>query len=1009
VDYIATSPIDLNSTNGILASPREFFITNKIKELYPNLRILETQSMEEAFSAVANNRAQFVITDESIGLFFIYNSKISNITITETTRPLFELSLPIRVLIPKQNPLLFSIINKAHDNLPSLTLERLKERWMEEVEYSVALTQEEKEWIRNSGPIRVQVSSDNMPYDFIENGQAQGYSTELLQRLAKSVGLTLKFIPVERWGDALELIERRQIDILQRVLKSRTQTASLNLTQSYIGDGAVPGVLYSRASTPQLTSRSELIGKKVGIKQHSNYAIYINTNHPMIGLINYSSNKEGLIALKTGKIDYYICNYLICESDVYPDFSPFVKANSRLSIIDSNFSDQLHYAIRSDWPILLSIINKAMAQLSPETDISLKQKWFKKINEHRNVKGSLTQDENAWLAANDRLIFSARPDAFPYTFYDKDGRFYGIASDILERIKTDLHIEAFSQRNMNFEETIDALRSGTIDFVPGMAITQSRKRLFLFSEPYLIEKLHIISTNKQLRFDQIGFGSDFTFSVVHGSAIEEIIKSQYPSANLVKYENINDAANAVLTGKADAILETKNMFNYLLKQPRYNVLSIISPTDLVISRAFAVNKDSVELLSILNKSLGTLTDREMTLLNNKWRSFQVFQNKDWKAIITFSIIISLVATSAAGIMLYFHRNKALKLITESQQQLKNAQRMAKLGSWKWDVKSNILHLSEEASRILGLIQSKNLNRSGYTRLIHPEDVSNVEKLWRQGLRDGAYQSTHRVVIDSEEKWLKEVSEIHMDSNGIPYAAAGTLQDITLQKSNELQLEQNANELRLLTNKLLNLPEEERRRIARELHDDLSQRLAVLSIQLGNISLDDDLDKNSEILLTLKNSIIRLATDVHGLSRRLHPSILDDLGLIDALKSEITSFCEREGIATSVQLSPSFPKLISDVELTIFRVAQEALRNVAKYAAADHVAVSLNRINDTAILQVTDNGVGFDYKIASMSPGLGLQSMSERAKLIDGKLNITSAENQGTTIELQVPITFANIT
>jgi signal transduction histidine kinase len=206
--------------------------------------------------------------------------------------------------------------------------------------------------------------------------------------------------------------------------------------------------------------------------------------------------------------------------------------------------------------------------------------------------------------------------------------------------------------------------------------------------------------------------------------------------------------------------------------------------------------------------------------------------------------------------------------------------------------------------------------------------------------------------------------------------------------------------------LIYAQEEERSRIARELHDDLSQRLAVFAIDVGRLQqqLVDPQISVQEELSEMKKDIIEISQDVHDLSRQLHPSILDDLGLIKAVESECTNFSRREGIEIAFN-HESVPTVITkDVSLSLFRIIQEALSNVFKHACADHISVSIQGIDHDVLLSVQDDGIGFDPAEVSEKPGLGFCSMRERAILMNGEFSIRSKPERGTVITVKVPFT-----
>jgi signal transduction histidine kinase len=189
-----------------------------------------------------------------------------------------------------------------------------------------------------------------------------------------------------------------------------------------------------------------------------------------------------------------------------------------------------------------------------------------------------------------------------------------------------------------------------------------------------------------------------------------------------------------------------------------------------------------------------------------------------------------------------------------------------------------------------------------------------------------------------------------------------------------------------------------------MHDDWTQRLALLGIDIANLEKHIECPEQAlPLLQAMQEKLVDLSKDVHSLSRQLHPSILDDLGLVEALRSECASFSHREGISVEYCAHEIPSKMSNDVALIVYRVAQEALRNVAKHAKVKRVTVTLNADAANLILSVRDKGIGFDKAQTHFHAGLGLCSMEERLHLIQGNLSITSLPKEGTTIEAFVPL------
>jgi PAS domain S-box-containing protein len=207
----------------------------------------------------------------------------------------------------------------------------------------------------------------------------------------------------------------------------------------------------------------------------------------------------------------------------------------------------------------------------------------------------------------------------------------------------------------------------------------------------------------------------------------------------------------------------------------------------------------------------------------------------------------------------------------------------------------------------------------------------------------------------------------------------------------------------LRRRLVLAQEEEHRQIARELHDDLTQRLAVLAIEAGK--LEQTLGQRedfAESARAIREQLVSLSEIVHGLSRQLHPSILDDLGLVDALRSECLALDQRDGIMVKYHAQDVPTDVPRDVALCFYRVAQEALRNVAHHSGCHQASVQLVADERELVLCVRDRGAGFDLA-AEGKAGVGLASMRERSHLIQARLKVCSKPGKGTKITLRVPL------
>jgi PAS domain S-box-containing protein len=237
----------------------------------------------------------------------------------------------------------------------------------------------------------------------------------------------------------------------------------------------------------------------------------------------------------------------------------------------------------------------------------------------------------------------------------------------------------------------------------------------------------------------------------------------------------------------------------------------------------------------------------------------------------------------------------------------------------------------------------------------------------------------------------------IEVNGEP-CALSVIADITERKLAEEAIS-------TFSRRLIEAQETERTRIARELHDDINQRLAMVAVSLKTLkqSLPLSEQKTSRRLDETCEQVSELENDIQALSHRLHPSKLEYLGLEAAAASLCRELSERQNVKIDFRCDGLREDLSDDVSLCFFRVLQEALHNAVKYSGVDEFEVSLDSVSDEIQLRVHDSGAGFDPTLTTAERGLGLTSMSERLKLVSGELSIHSRPQEGTTILARVPL------
>jgi signal transduction histidine kinase len=298
----------------------------------------------------------------------------------------------------------------------------------------------------------------------------------------------------------------------------------------------------------------------------------------------------------------------------------------------------------------------------------------------------------------------------------------------------------------------------------------------------------------------------------------------------------------------------------------------------------------------------------------------------------------------------------------------------------------------------------------WTQLVHPQDLERTRAAahaYVEG-RANAFDTELRMLHqDGSIRWFHTRGSAFRRPDGSVYRMVGTCTDVTERKHAETLLREQEAVLRAsheeigdLAGRLILGQETERKRLARELHDDLSQKIALLSIDLDQLRQDaPDFATRLRRISAFTNDI---ATEVHQLSHQLHPFKLEALGLVAAIQRVCTDVAAQSGLLVEFQHDRVPAHIHPDVTLCLFRIVQEGIRNAIKHSRAKRVWVYLGSSDPDLALQIADSGIGFDLAKHERS-GLGLVSMRERVHFLGGQLAIHSVPGSGTRIGVRVPL------
>jgi PAS domain S-box-containing protein len=375
-------------------------------------------------------------------------------------------------------------------------------------------------------------------------------------------------------------------------------------------------------------------------------------------------------------------------------------------------------------------------------------------------------------------------------------------------------------------------------------------------------------------------------------------------------------------------------------------------------------------------------------------------------VLLFAVVVQAVALVA--LLIRGKRHAGLEqALRESEERFRRIIDRAPVMIWTARPDTSLDYLNGNCVEFTGLPIEKLLNE-GWLDAVHPEDRD-----YLVGVYTPAIEARRPILVeyrvrraDGVYRWLLATGVPKYAPDGSYAGYIGCDVDITERRNAEdsahtsqAALQVSHQEIQQLAGRLITAHEDERRHLARELHDDLTQRLARLAIDAGRMENAAQISEGARLL---REDLVRLSEDVHALSYRLHPSVLDDLGLVEALRTECDRVARHSDLAVDVEASAVPATLPAEASLCLFRVAQEALNNAARHAQASTVTVRLSPRERGMQLAVSDNGNGFELSRDPQPPSLGLASMRERVRLVHGELDIEST-GRGTTVTAWVPV------
>ncbi|AZF18240.1 histidine kinase [Pseudomonas sp. R3-18-08] len=635
-------------------------------------------------------------------------------------------------------------------------------------------------------------------------------------------------------------------------------------------------------------------------------------------------------------------------------------------------------------------------------------------------QAQLNAQQRAWLALHPQLRVGLVLQA-PYAQYDRRlQRLSGANVELMQWLAKALGIE-LTWRNFPDQEQLEAaVRDGEVDIAPGLQQTPAGLRLWLFSDPYMRVPQHIVGIREgggAVELEKLD--AHARIAVRMPSAVADYLRSTYPNLNLQGVPMERQALQLLVSQQARYAVVDEAQLSRLAGEAEFAGLAVVGDIGLPQLLRVATRHEWPELAGIMQSALRAIPARDLDQLHNRWLQPQYPRFSEsmglWKNL---SVLLGLLLLASLAAVLWQRRQQRslehalLAAREESAARAAGAEALrltqfsidqSTVGIlWvNWD--SHVRYANRAAESMLGYGSGALIERP----LIDLDPALSMDRwlnLWKRARasEDGAQTFATDCLRADGSILPADVSLSFLRFADGEYLVV-YLTDVTERRRYVAALLQSEAQLRELSAHLETVREEEKARIAREVHDELGQMLTVLKLEtsmceLAYAQLDPGLN---ERLNSMKRLIAQLFQLVRDVATALRPPILD-AGIASAIEWQARRFEARTQIPCLVKVPENVPVLSDAKAIGLFRILQEALTNVMRHAQAHTVELTLEVDGPHLRLTISDDGIGF-VQAQGRPVSFGLVGMRERVLIMGGQLSLVSELGEGTTLSVTVPL------
>ncbi|WP_299976711.1 transporter substrate-binding domain-containing protein [Desulfobacula sp.] len=785
------------------AVPKGFFYEDFFKE-HPQVELVRVLDTREAILAVSNGNADAMLDLMPVVSFLLNQLMVSNLHLDGTLGQYESAPIAVHIGIRDDWDIFRGIIDKGMEILPKDKLHELRVKWLGYSEFqALNLTEEEKSWVEKNPVIKVAATPDWPPFEFQEENLYLGLHADILRLAAGKAGLEIE--PVfDQWSVLQDKLEKGELDLCPGLNATDIRKEYLLFTDPV---SETSQVIITKTAD-EVSSIKDLDGRTVAVEKGYANETFLRQNYLDINLLITDNTLQAIKSVITDKADAYIGTqavslYLIkkhrfIELKVAAFFEESKPSHYRIGVIKSK-------------PLLREILQKGLKAISRDEMVIIENRWFDnselvdkdKTTEFESL--NLTEEEKNWIQIHKIIRFSG--DNYPpFEIIDDNNVYSGIASDYIKLIENRLGVTFKFVPGLTWTEVVDGLGNGTIDLAPVITATKERRERISFTQSYINFPQVIVTQTDYPPVKSIQDFTGKTFAVSKGYSEVEEFEQLYPTINLHIVDSPLEELGAVAIGQADGAQGSLAVFSYLIDKHHLLNLHIAAPSEIEGGEmAMGVRKDWPELVTILDKVLDSISEKEKITINNTWSGRVEEFWAQFRTLLKWAIPIFLSILIVIALIIIWNRRMAKEIhertlmqaeLTKLNQTQVFAADTARLAYLEADLNKQELIFNDQ---FYSLLDTTVEIEGGYTMsakhylktFVHPDDRGTLIKVMLDAKKSNEDYTDQfecrRYTRDKIFQYVFVKFEVQHDSNGETTGFRGILLDITERKKLEEEL------------------------------------------------------------------------------------------------------------------------------------------------------------------------------------------------------------------------------